>query len=199
MPTIEISPETFARLKTYAEPLVDNSDTVICKVLDRLGVLEGKLKVAATGEGNTRSAILIGRPPANETVSAHFAVVDAASPPDLTGTKIVAATFANVCPSRLNWNRLLAHAVRTVISSCKPDEAHRIVGVQFEKGRKSGRGFQYYPELGISVQGQDANTAWRNILHIAQKLHCEVEVEFEWRGRPLEDGGRLEWMPNRNN
>jgi hypothetical protein len=142
---------------------------------------------------------LISHPTAKETASTSFTVVYIASPPDLTGTKVVSATFANTCPSRLNWNQLRAHAVWTVISSCKPDEAHRIVGVQFEKGKKSGRGFQYYPDLGISVQGQDANTAWRNILHIARKLHCAVEVEFEWRGRPLDDGGRLEWLPNRNN
>ncbi len=194
MPAIEIAPETFTRLKTFAEPLVDDSDSVIRKILDRLDACEGKQKLAILTEGIQPTATSV-RTAARKTAPTSFAIIDAASPPDLTGTKVLAATFANGRPSRLNWNQLLAHAVYRAISSCKPDEVHRIVGVQFEKGKKSGRGFQHFADLGISVQGQDANTAWKNILHIAQKLGCAVEVEFEWRGRPFEDGGRLEWVP----
>ena len=36
-------------------------------------------------------------------------------------------------------------------------------------------------ELGISVQGQDGNGAWRAACHIAQKLGLALTARFVWR------------------
>lgn len=36
-------------------------------------------------------------------------------------------------------------------------------------------------DVGLSVQGQDANGAWRAALHVAQQLRCPLKVTFIWR------------------
>ena len=58
-----------------------------------------------------------------------------------------------------------------------------IVGVNIVQGNKTDEGYQPLPEAGISVQGQDANAAWRGVMFIAQSLRCSVEVSFIWRNK----------------
>jgi hypothetical protein len=43
------------------------------------------------------------------------------------------------------------------------------------------RATAFLPELGISIQGQDANGAWRAACHIAQKLGLQLSATFVWR------------------
>jgi hypothetical protein len=45
----------------------------------------------------------------------------------------------------------------------------------------SESGFVYYPDLGISIQGQSAQDIWKEINRIANKWAIPVEVEFQWR------------------
>jgi hypothetical protein len=42
-------------------------------------------------------------------------------------------------------------------------------------------GYKFYPELGISVQGQSAMDAWKEVSRLAQKFRIPVEVRFQWR------------------
>jgi hypothetical protein len=48
-------------------------------------------------------------------------------------------------------------------------------------GRKEDEGYRFMPEIGLSIQGQDANSAWRGARHIARQLGIPVETEFLWR------------------
>jgi hypothetical protein len=45
-------------------------------------------------------------------------------------------------------------------------------------------GFKYQPELGISVQGQSASDAWKEVDRLAKKWRIPVTVEFMWRQNP---------------
>src|SRR5690606_33468913 len=45
-------------------------------------------------------------------------------------------------------------------------------------------GFRYYPELGLSVQGQSAADAWKEVDRLARKWRIPVYVEFWWRENP---------------
>ncbi len=45
-------------------------------------------------------------------------------------------------------------------------------------------GYRFFPELGISVQGQSAAEAWKEVDRLAKKWRIPVTVEFVWRQNP---------------
>jgi hypothetical protein len=45
-------------------------------------------------------------------------------------------------------------------------------------------GFRYHPDLGISVQGQSASEAWKEVDRLAKKWRIPATVEFWWRKNP---------------
>ena len=109
------------------------------------------------------------------------------SPPSLTHTKVLAIEFCGQPLERghANWNGLLNAAVRAAKSRAKagsPD-LKQLVIIPYVDGHKTDEGYQYLPELGLSVQGQDANGAWKAACHIAQKLGLALTARFVWRGR----------------
>ena len=55
------------------------------------------------------------------------------------------------------------------------------MAVNFVPGEKRDEGYRPLADLGISIQGQDANGAWRGICHIVQRLECALTVKFAWR------------------
>src|SRR5438105_5560264 len=103
------------------------------------------------------------------------------TPPDLTHAKILGVSFCSETLGRGqdNWNGLLNVAVREAKARAKsPVEFKQLMIVNFVEGSKQDEGYRPLSELGISVQGQDANGAWRAVSHIAQKLGCQVSVKF---------------------
>jgi hypothetical protein len=42
-------------------------------------------------------------------------------------------------------------------------------------------GFRYHQDLGISVQGQSASDAWKEVERLSKKWRIPVVVEFQWR------------------
>ncbi|HYB91249.1 MAG TPA: hypothetical protein VEC38_09400 [Candidatus Binataceae bacterium] len=167
---IELSDATFERLKKLAEPLVDTTETVIVKLLD-----------TQEAGGSTR-ANGVGKP----AQSAHPQARDfsAASPPSLTHTKVLVLKL-NGAPLRdLTWNGLLAEAIKLAKAEVRTqDELGRLVTVPFVTGRKETEGFHFIEGIGLSVQGQDANAAWRASYHIARQLGIAIEAEFVWRAK----------------
>jgi hypothetical protein len=75
------------------------------------------------------------------------------------------------------------HLIRLIPKErlAKTDEARRLIIVNFVPGEKKDEGYRFVPELGISVQGQDAKDSWKGASHIAKQLGVPVEVEFLWR------------------
>jgi hypothetical protein len=163
----DIPPPTFSRLQRHAEPLIDTIDTVINRVLD--------FYEAHHGTGVTPE---VSPPP--EITAKTF---NAMSPPDLTHTKVLSAKFNGTTLAKgANWNGLLREAIRKAKPHAKtPEDFKRFIVVNFVPGRKQGEGYEYLPEADVSVQGQDANGAWRGALHIAQQLGCPIEAVFMWR------------------
>jgi hypothetical protein len=81
-----------------------------------------------------------------------------------------------------NWNGLLIAAVRLAKSKAKTvDEFKKMMLANFVVGPKNDNGYRHFPDLGISVQGQDANGAWRGASHIAMTLGVALSVTFVWR------------------
>jgi hypothetical protein len=166
MPQIAIADATLARLQKHAVPLLDTFDTIINRIVDAYEAHNGEGTVAAASE------------PVDTTRT-----FEASSPPDLTHTKVLSAKLdGSPLAKGVNWNGLLKQAVGLAKSRVKTsDELKRLVIVNFVPGKKDGDGYEYLPDAAVSVQGQDANNAWRGTLHIAQQLGVSVEVVFLWR------------------
>jgi hypothetical protein len=165
MPSIELSQMTFTRLQQLAAPFVDTPETVIIRLLDQH---------ESAKEPQTASA--------QEDSGIRRFNADAA--PDLTHTKVLTATLGTTTLERgqNNWNGLLNEAVRIAARSTKaPAELKKLVHVNFVEGEKTDEGYHFLPDIGISVQGQDANGAWRAVNHILQQLNVPFIVQFVWR------------------
>ena len=73
-------------------------------------------------------------------------------------------------------------AIRAAKERAKsPSELEQLIIVPHLNKPWQDEGFRYYSDLGISVQGQDANGAWRAACHIAQNLGLPLTVTFVWR------------------
>jgi hypothetical protein len=185
MPQVQIADETLARLQKLAIPLVDTADTVINRIIDAYE--NGSARY--TGEKLAEIAYK-GRP------------FDAASPPDLTHTKVLSAKLdGSALAKGANWNGLLKQAIRLAKQRTKSiDDLKRLVIVNHVVGQKDDEGYEYLADAGLSVQGQDAKAAWRGTAHIARQLGISVEVVFLWRHKEKAafpgETGRLAVFPN---
>lgn len=188
MPVIRVSDSLFGRLQAIATPFVDTPASVIERLLD--------LYDSRTGQGRQS-------PPEVRSNHGFVIVVKDFSPydaPDLRHTRIVQAEIAGQTAS--HWNELVHLAHRQAVAKVKDMDALRSSTLSnIVPGRKSDSGFHYLSDINVSVQNVEANTAWKNALHLAKRFNLEISVQFEW---PDRDGaampgkrGRLAWSPNR--
>jgi hypothetical protein len=159
-PQITISPATFSRLQKYAEPLIDDIDSVINKVMD---VAESKT-ASPTPTGNVKD-------------------FSGGNPPNLTFTKLLSAEVGGktLGKSETTWNHLLVEAITQAAAKLKDVNAlKRLILVNHVAGKKEDQGYRYIAPAGVSVQGQDAVGAWKAASHILKSLHIPAEVVFVW-------------------
>lgn len=163
MHQVQISQETFSRLQAHAVPLVDTIESVINRALDAL-------------EGRGKS---IGK--------ASKGGLDPAAPPNLSFTTVRSAVVAGrrLPANETYWNSVLLSAVKFAAKKgMSPEQIADLVVVNNVVGRKDNNGYKYIEEAGISVQGQDANAAWKATYHIALKVNLDIEISFVWQSNP---------------
>jgi hypothetical protein len=168
MRQVELSDSTFQRLQKsdLAEPLVDTIETVIIKLLD------AQEKKSSVHNGTLNSTQTAPQP-------RNF---DAISPPDLTHTKLLSAKLDGSYIRETKWNQLLVEAIRLGRKrATTDDELRRLIPVNFVTGKRDTDGYHFYADIGLSVQGQEAKTAWQAAHHIARQLGISIEAEFQWR------------------
>jgi hypothetical protein len=165
----KLSPETVARLEKHAKPFTDTVDTVVNRILDTY---------EATLELTDNDDLVVGGTPKD---------FDPSAPPNLTHTKVLSVHFnRNKLPREdANWNGLLNEAVRVARKHAKTDdELRRVLLANFLIGKKEDEGYRYLADINLSVQGQDANSAWKATFNIARLLKLPFEVVFAWRLKP---------------
>lgn len=163
---VTLSEETFSRLQAHAVPLIDSIETVINRALDALDARGGD-RVASAGGGI--------RP------------FNPASPPSLSFTTVRSVTFQGKrhVPAETYWNSIMNAAVREAAKrKMSAAEISDLLLVNNVQGRKEDGGYKYIEEAGLSVQGQDANAAWKAAFQIIHALGLEVEVTFVWQNNP---------------
>lgn len=155
-PQLNISPATFARLQQCAEPLVDDIESVINKLIDQY-------KNQGTALPTSTPKMLPG------------------AAPDLAWAKLLSAEIAGNPLKKVDWNALLIAMVEVAATKAEPGrEVAELVIVNRVLGEKTNNGYRFIPSAGISVQGQDSNACWKAVAHIANKLNIPVKASFRW-------------------
>ncbi|UWM75011.1 hypothetical protein N1937_20350 [Rhizobium sp. WSM4643] len=167
---IELTDETFSRLQAIAKPLVDTPETVI------LRLLEGYVDSPKASPGGYR-------------------LYDPQNPPSLFHTTVLSATL-NGMPLRSAeafWNNILVAMIKELAVRKKtPADIRAIVQANTVTGEKTANGYKWIKEAGISLQGLDANNAWKNIAFVAMTTGQTVEVKFRWQDKEgLENANKV--------
>ncbi|WP_336978558.1 T4SS efffector SepA family protein [Altererythrobacter fulvus] len=161
--TITLPDELFAKLQKHAIPLVDTPLTVIERALTALA--QGDEEPTAAEGSSVRS-------------------FNPAAPPSLTYTTphLVRIGGKLLPGSKTYWNPLMFAVIAEAAErGVRSEDICDLLTVNYQKGKKEDAGFNYIPNAGISVQGQDANGAWRQVYRLASSLGISVQVEFGWQ------------------
>ncbi len=177
--TIQISDETYGRLKKIAEPFVDTEASVIDRLLD---FYHQNANGQPRTTGNQRSGIEL----------------DPDHPENLRHTRVLRAKFGNdAVPPK--WNELVKFAHIKAAEVLGVEKMQQVSRANLLEGNESSRGFKYIPKLDLSIQGLDSHRAWETTLWIARELKVPVEVGFEWhtKAQAAHPGkmGVLRWSP----
>jgi hypothetical protein len=163
---IEISDELFARMQAFAAPLVDTPETIM---------------------GRALAALEAGSSVGPQDVGSRIKSFNPAAPPSLSHTtprRMVLAGRA-LPRSETYWNSLMLAVIRKARDDgLTPTQIQATLSVNSVVGDKDFHGYKFLPDVGISVQGQDANSAWRQTYDLATTIGVAVEVEFVWQETP---------------
>lgn len=105
--------------------------------------------------------------------------------PSLTFTKPLTASIAGKPIQNPKWSSIL-HSMLAQLKG-KGFEGEKLVrelAIPTKASKYEDDGYKYYSDLGISVQGQSAVEAWKEVDRLAKKWHIPVTVEFLWRQNP---------------
>lgn len=169
MPVIRISDAAYADLKHIATWLDADTpskaiDCLVRNEMERLGL-----------ERDDQST-------SEPTNSESNSILSFENAPGLSFTRILSATVASAKFPKINWAGLLIEVIRNVHKNGTASQnlVHELQ-IQSKVGVFEENGFKYHPDIGLSIQGQSASDAWREIDRLAEKHRIPVEVEFQWR------------------
>lgn len=171
MPVIRINDATFADLKSIStwfgtKTPSDTIDRIVREAMDQLGIER---------DDEAGEAILMTSGGAMQFDSA----------PSLAFTKPLSASVNGKAIQNPRWSTILLTVIAQVKTKVgESDKLLRELHVPAKAKKHENEGFKYHPELGISIQGQSASDAWKEVDRLAKKWGIPVQVEFGWRQNP---------------
>ncbi len=168
MPVVRINDATFADLKSIAAWFGTNTpsetiDRVVRETMEQLGMErddEPEEVVATTGDG----------------------AMEFDPAPGLAFTKPLAASVNGKAIHSPRWSAILLTMIAHVkAKGFEGEKLARELAIPAKAEQYEEEGFKYHPDLGISVQGQSASDAWKEVDRLAKKWRIPVTVEFWWR------------------
>ena len=171
MPVIRISDATFADLKSIStwfgtKTPSETIDQIVKGAMEQLGMErddEPETNVTTSSTGTMEFSIA----------------------PGLTFTKPLSASINGKSIRSPRWRAILLEMITQVKSKgFEGDRLVRELNVPARSARYEEEGFKYFPDLGISIQGQSAMDAWKEVDRLAKKWGIPVVVEFWWRQNP---------------
>lgn len=171
MPVVRINDATFADLSTLKTWLGTKSpsetiDRVVREAMEQLGI--------------ERDDEVEGIPVTSSGDALHFSTA-----PSLTFTKPIKATINGKSIKKPNWASIL-HAMIAQMRT-KGFEGEKLVkelAVPSKASVYEEDGYRFFADLGISVQGQSAADAGKEVDRLARKWGIPFNVEFIWRQNP---------------
>jgi hypothetical protein len=171
MPVVRINDATFADLKSIATWLgtrtpSETIDQIVRQAMEQLGMerdVEPEMASTATNSAATE--------------------FDRA--PGLAFTKPLSASIHGKKIQNPRWSAILLTMIAHV--KAKGFDGQKLVKelqIPAKVEKYEEEGYKYHSNLGISVQGQSASEAWKEIDRIAKKWRIPVTVEFRWRQNP---------------
>lgn len=191
MPVVTIPDSIYKRLQAIAVPLEDTLLTVIEKLLNEY---EARQKSQQDYEIEDSSKT------ENYSETENYKILDPDTPSNLRHTRVLRALIDKQKIDKPNWNGIVYKAHEIAIQQgISVEDLIKLTRFHVVQGEKNEDGFHYLPKANISVQGVDANLAWRNTLHLMRNLKLPIEIYFEWRNKegaahPGEKG-KLIWSP----
>lgn len=102
--------------------------------------------------------------------------------PGLSFTKVLSAKVNGDSLQKPNWAGILLAAIGALTNKgILGQNLGRELQVPTKSAAYEEDGYRYHADLGISVQGQSAQDAWREVSRIANKHLIPIEVTFQWR------------------
>ena len=186
MQTIEINEETYNRLTRIAVPFKDTTpESVIIKLLDDYESNQTKPRPPSEVSNATRTSVANSLESWWTDSDPGISIDNPFEPPSLKHTKVLRAKVDGKDVPKANWT-----TVRQSVLTIAFDRGYNVRGlleicaINAVEGSKGDEGYRHYPELGVSIQGQDANHAWRVTAAVAKELGVSVKVSFQWRVKP---------------
>ncbi|MCB1864087.1 MAG: hypothetical protein KDG50_01540 [Chromatiales bacterium] len=168
MPVIRINDATFVDLKAISTWLGTDTPSETVDVLVRskmkdLG-MERDIENAVAHKGPDDEALVFEKAPG------------------LSFTRILSASINGRQPEKVNWAGLLLDVIGIVkAKGLSGDKLVHELQVPAKQREYAMDGYKFMPELGISIQGQSAADAWKEVSRLANKFGIPVEVRFQWR------------------
>ena len=172
---IEVSQRTYERLLEKVVAFEETPDSVIVRLLDEVDALDDPTWTPAPPHA----------PPPLAEAEVDIAVADPFDPPNLKFTKVINAEVDGRSLRRPNWTAVRQEMVTLALERWHNDVRRllQVCPMNATETRKDDEGYAYYEKLGLSIQGQDANHAWRATAPLARELGVRVRVRFQWRPR----------------
>lgn len=175
MPNATLSDETNARLQALATPLVDTHDSVIARLLDHWERTQNHApKLFKPGEPT-------------KTLSDGKMLFDPANLPNLgfTTPKKMVLDGIVLPKSDTNWNAFLIQTIRRVHEggASAEDILAKLQIANAQLGMKNDNGYKFLPDVGLSLQGQDSNAAFRQTYELAAAFGVSGSVFFIWQDK----------------
>jgi hypothetical protein len=167
MPVIRLSDATFVELKAISTWLGTStpSETIDRLVREKSDALGIERDASDEPEG-----------------SSEHEIMQFEKAPGLSFTRLVSAKIGGAPIKTVNWASLLIEMIAAVkAKGLSGDKLVAELQVPAKARSYSDEGFRYYPDLGISVQGQSAQDAWKEVERLAKKWKISVEAQFQWR------------------
>jgi hypothetical protein len=170
MPTINVSDSVLAELASLARPFVDHEpQDVIRRLVEHYRSNATAVEVPTAAVDGVK-------------------VCQPDSPPNMSFTRLKSFKVDGenvVAKSDLYWNPILFALVAMSPKKLKPDELKKHLIVNYVDGEgDQSKGYRFIPEVGLSVQGSDANTVWRAIFALVKAMGLSMDVEFVWEDKP---------------
>lgn len=171
MPVLRVSDSTFADLKTIStwfgtKKPNETIDRLVREAMEELGIERDD-------------------EPDEAMVGMSAGPMEFRTTPGLAFTKPLAAKINDKSIHSPRWSSILLTMIAQV--KAKGLEGKKLVAelaVHAKAENYEDEGFKYHPDLGISVQGQSAADAWKEVDRLAKKWRIPVTVEFWWRQNP---------------